>query len=353
VLWDVSSADTSPRGTDRGVTQAAMRGGAGSIILMHCGPAVTPRILPIVIARYACKGFRFATAEQLLAGGAGVKAKGVECPPPKLPARGSKAKPARATDTETDTSASSRPPSTASLSAEVRAGSWRLTDATTDAGLTPVPADVVMTLRFEQKKASGTIGCDVFTVALKERPSGALRFGKMWRSAQDCGEATSTETGGYLDLLIASVGIQATDAGLELLDGDDDVLMRFAASAPVDPRGEWTVVATPDTNGTLTDLGDTGTLTASFGPTGILRGSTPCGSFRGGYSVRGTAISVGPVVTPSTSCDEAQATLAAGYLSALDGVANWSVAEGVLELRDASDQAVLRLQARTAADAED
>lgn len=84
VLWDVSSADTSPNGTDRRIAQRALSGGPGSIILMHCGPEVTPRILPIVIARYACKGYRFATLDALLEGQPGKEAR-VECPPPSLP----------------------------------------------------------------------------------------------------------------------------------------------------------------------------------------------------------------------------------------------------------------------------
>ncbi len=85
VMWTVSAADTSPNGTDRGIAKRALTGGPGSIILMHCGPEVTPRILPIVIARYACDGYRFAALDELLAGGPGVEAE-VSCPPPKLPA---------------------------------------------------------------------------------------------------------------------------------------------------------------------------------------------------------------------------------------------------------------------------
>jgi chitooligosaccharide deacetylase len=85
VMWNLSAADTSPKGTDRGIATRALQGGPGSIVLMHCGPDVTPRILPIVIARYACAGYRFATLDDLLAGGPGVAAR-VSCPPPRLPA---------------------------------------------------------------------------------------------------------------------------------------------------------------------------------------------------------------------------------------------------------------------------
>jgi peptidoglycan/xylan/chitin deacetylase (PgdA/CDA1 family) len=84
VLWSPSAADTSPHGTDWGIARRAASGGPGSIILMHCGPEVTPRILPVVIARYACAGYRFADLDKLLAGGRGVKAH-VSCPPPRIP----------------------------------------------------------------------------------------------------------------------------------------------------------------------------------------------------------------------------------------------------------------------------
>jgi len=85
VLWDTSDADTAPHVTARGAAKAALRGGPGSIVLMHCGPEVTPEILPVVIARYACDGYRFATVEELMAGDPGHAAK-VDCPPPPLPA---------------------------------------------------------------------------------------------------------------------------------------------------------------------------------------------------------------------------------------------------------------------------
>ncbi len=36
------------------------------IVLMHCGPAVTPAILPGLIRHYACAGYRFVTVAELL-----------------------------------------------------------------------------------------------------------------------------------------------------------------------------------------------------------------------------------------------------------------------------------------------
>ncbi len=105
VLWDTSDADSSPRTTLRGGLRAGSRGISGSIVLMHCGPAVTPAILPALIRHYACAGYRFVTVAGLLARDPGVKAN-VDCTLPSVtdaagsppPPSGSSAQDGHATD---------------------------------------------------------------------------------------------------------------------------------------------------------------------------------------------------------------------------------------------------------------
>ena len=66
LLWDTSDADTSRRATAAELVAAAMRGTDGSVLLTHGGPAMTPLILPTVIALYRDLGFRFVTVPELL-----------------------------------------------------------------------------------------------------------------------------------------------------------------------------------------------------------------------------------------------------------------------------------------------
>ena len=66
LLWDTSDADTSLRATSAQLVRAAMQGTNGSVLLTHGGPALTPLILPIVIALYRDLGFRFVTVPELL-----------------------------------------------------------------------------------------------------------------------------------------------------------------------------------------------------------------------------------------------------------------------------------------------
>lgn len=65
VLWDTTFADTASM-TDAAHFNHAMRGTNGSIILCHCGPASTVRIMAKVIAAYRARGLRFVTVQQLL-----------------------------------------------------------------------------------------------------------------------------------------------------------------------------------------------------------------------------------------------------------------------------------------------
>src|SRR5512140_2103956 len=66
VLWDVTGGDASLRATDASVLANASGGRPGSIVLLHAGPSVTPRILPALIAGYRARGFTFVTIPELL-----------------------------------------------------------------------------------------------------------------------------------------------------------------------------------------------------------------------------------------------------------------------------------------------
>jgi peptidoglycan/xylan/chitin deacetylase (PgdA/CDA1 family) len=64
VMWDTSFADTANI-TDAAHFNHAMRGTNGSIILCHCGPASTVRIMAKVIAAYKARGMKFVTVQQM------------------------------------------------------------------------------------------------------------------------------------------------------------------------------------------------------------------------------------------------------------------------------------------------
>jgi peptidoglycan/xylan/chitin deacetylase (PgdA/CDA1 family) len=66
LIWDTTVADTSGRGSDSSHLRQAIHGRPGSIVLMHCGPDMTVRLLPQIIASYRSRGYEFVTVPQLL-----------------------------------------------------------------------------------------------------------------------------------------------------------------------------------------------------------------------------------------------------------------------------------------------
>jgi len=64
VLWDVDTLDWTGISTSR-IVAAALRGRAGSIILMHTGPVNTARALPTIISQFRRRGFTFVTIGQM------------------------------------------------------------------------------------------------------------------------------------------------------------------------------------------------------------------------------------------------------------------------------------------------
>jgi peptidoglycan/xylan/chitin deacetylase (PgdA/CDA1 family) len=94
VLWDTTGADTTRHATVAEVVRGASAGRAGSIVLLHAGPAVTPRALPKIIARYRARGFRFVTVPELLATPPTPVAPGESAPPGGGPSPAAGAAPA-------------------------------------------------------------------------------------------------------------------------------------------------------------------------------------------------------------------------------------------------------------------
>ena len=66
LLWDTTAGDTSARASPAPLVRSATRGTNGSVVLAHGGPALTPLILPTVIAVYRDLGFRFVSVPELL-----------------------------------------------------------------------------------------------------------------------------------------------------------------------------------------------------------------------------------------------------------------------------------------------
>lgn len=66
VLWDTTNLDTDLDASRSQRLAAALSGGRGSIVLMHCNHDWSADLLPDIIAGYRARGYRFVTLPELL-----------------------------------------------------------------------------------------------------------------------------------------------------------------------------------------------------------------------------------------------------------------------------------------------
>jgi peptidoglycan-N-acetylglucosamine deacetylase len=68
VLWSNDSYDTRSWATTSSVIRYGSAGGKGAIVLLHCGPSMTPAAVGPIIDRYRARGFRLVELGELLGG---------------------------------------------------------------------------------------------------------------------------------------------------------------------------------------------------------------------------------------------------------------------------------------------
>jgi peptidoglycan/xylan/chitin deacetylase (PgdA/CDA1 family) len=66
ILWDTSGGDTTSGATTSSVIRNAVRGGSGAVVLLHCGPSVTPAAVGPIIDSYRARGYRLVDLGQML-----------------------------------------------------------------------------------------------------------------------------------------------------------------------------------------------------------------------------------------------------------------------------------------------
>lgn len=66
ILWNVSGGDTTSGATTRSVIRNATRGGNGAVVLLHCGPSVTPGAVGPIIDSYRARGYQLVDLGQML-----------------------------------------------------------------------------------------------------------------------------------------------------------------------------------------------------------------------------------------------------------------------------------------------
>jgi heat shock protein HslJ len=213
--------------------------------------------------------------------------------------------------------------------------SWILTELDGQAPL----ADATVTLRFEADgSAGGSDGCNnYFTTYTVD--GDAISFGVGGSTMMACPEPIMTQAAAYQTALASAAAFAVADGVLTLSNADGAPVAVFAAQSSELAGSAWDV--TNYNNGREAVVGvlaDTG-LTVVFGDDGTIGGSAGCNNFRGGYTVDGNTIAIGPLATTRMMCPTPEGVMEqeAEFVAALESAATYRIDGNQLELRTADD----------------
>jgi heat shock protein HslJ len=200
------------------------------------------------------------------------------------------------------------------------------------------------TVTFDNGTVSGLTGCNRYsgTYTVSDHD---LSFGPIRTTLLSCGPTAAAVEADFLDRLqrVATYSVE----GDMLVLGDEfemDLLAFDAMRATVE--GSWEIIGYLMASG----HGFAGTLadtqpTAVFDADGTVSGSTGCNSFRGKYTIEGTSIKVGPLLTTRMACQPDVAEQEAGIVQALQAATSFLIVHGTATLVNAEGQLVISLNA--------
>jgi len=224
--------------------------------------------------------------------------------------------------------------SPAATAVVLESSNWLLTAV----GDSLVPTGIDADLVFVAGDAGGLAGCNDYFASYTTDGASTLTFGDIASTRKSCDTATDAFETSYLTAL-ATVATYRAGSGnyeMDLADGTGAVVLAYAAYAAVTVEGPWIVTRYGDGKGGVEAVSADFAPSVAFGPDGGVEGFDGCNDFSGGYSVNGTAIAIGPLMSTLKSCGDTIDARSTAFLAALQASATWSVSAGTLDLRDAS-----------------
>jgi heat shock protein HslJ len=137
--------------------------------------------------------------------------------------------------------------------------------------------------------------------------------------------------------------VVALALGLSLVSAGDNGEISAQQEPPALAGTPWRVMAYNDNGTAVAVLPDT-LLTALFGDDGLASGDTGCNRYSASYSIDGSTITIGPIITTLRAClSDAAAAQEQAFLTALGASTEYAITGDQLTLTDAAGTAQLVL----------
>lgn len=218
---------------------------------------------------------------------------------------------------------------------------WILTSFIENARVTQVGSGIYADAVFMDGTVSGIAACNQYTGGYTVRGA-SIQIGSLASTQMSCDPPHMAVEIAYLTALSKAATYQATSATLTIRDAGGGQLLSYEVGSLGALTGRtWHATSFNDGRdrsvaGAVSPRVGT-QITALFGSDGTLSGNATCNQYRGTYTTRQSAMSVGALATTHLACpDAAHQNQESAYLQALQGAASFQVQGGHLELRDGS-----------------
>lgn len=192
---------------------------------------------------------------------------------------------------------------------------------------------------------SGSAGCNRYFASSEIRGT-AITIGRAGSTLMYCSDpGVMDQEAAYLALLGQATSISADSERLTLMDGKGTAILTFARVVPPAPAPlagtPWTLSSIHAADAVSSVIAGT-SITALFGDDGQISGSGGCNRYFASYTLKGTAITVGPAGSTEMYCG-AQGVMdqESMYLNHLGQAKTVSLTGDTLTLSDAAGRALL------------
>jgi heat shock protein HslJ len=207
----------------------------------------------------------------------------------------------------------------------------------------PSPAS----FRFEEGRLGGSVGCNRLLAGFN-RNGEALTFeSNAVSTMMACPEPLAAQEQALAAAFAAAASYRMDGKLLEILDGSGQPLLRFIALEPSPLTGEtWRLLSFNNGKDALVSALPDTEITLELRDDGTLGGSNGCNRYMSGFTLKGEALSFGPLATTRMACrgPDGAAEQAEAFARALASVTGYRVEAGELTLLTAQGATAARFR---------
>jgi heat shock protein HslJ len=222
---------------------------------------------------------------------------------------------------------------------------WRLTEYVGKAGGVVAVRRVEVTATFADGTVAGNGGCNAYRGPYT-LDGETIAIGDLAATAMACTGAAQPVEEAYFQILPLMTRVAVAGDTLELANDAGTITLRYEAAQPVElTETKWVATSINNGRGAVESVTGDVEVTAIFGGGGSVAGSGGCNTFNGPYTVDGSTIAIGPLMSTKMACPTLDQETA--FFAALAASTTFAISGDTLELRD--DEGALQVSFAAAA----